>query len=143
MKKIVLMLLVALSAIALYSCKQDAPDAHNARNSLDWTGLYSGAIPSASGPGIYVTLTLISENTDDLRYKLRYEYINQKDGIFTVAGAFTWNNAGTTITLDANTKKFPVYYEIGENKVTQLDTNGKKITGDLADQYVLTKQQEQ
>lgn len=139
MKKISLLLAIAVSILALYACKSQAPDAHNARNSLDWTGVYSGTIPSASGSGIHVILTLLSDNPDDLRYTIRYEYIDRKDGIFTSKGTFTWDKDGNTITLAVDAKKFPTKYEVGENKLTQFDTAGERITGPLADDYVLTK----
>jgi uncharacterized lipoprotein NlpE involved in copper resistance len=37
-------------------------------------------------------------------------------------------------------KDSPNRYLVGENTLTQLDMEGNKITGNMADQYVLKKQ---
>jgi uncharacterized lipoprotein NlpE involved in copper resistance len=108
--------------------------AHNARNSLNWEGLYTGVIPAASGPGIEVHITL----RGDLTYTASYRYLEQEDADFTVEGRFAWDAAGLVITLD--TKDIPPYYRVGEERLIQLDMTGEPITGMPADTYVLSKQ---
>ncbi|QQO08539.1 copper resistance protein NlpE [Breznakiella homolactica] len=140
MKKNIAVVPIVLLGVMLGACASQSPDTHTSRDSLDWAGVYTGTIPAASGPGINVTLTLISGNNSDFRYTLRYEYIGEPNGVFTADGTFAWNKAGNTITLDTAPKDFPAQYQVGENKLIQLDMRGKQITGDLADMYILTKQ---
>jgi uncharacterized lipoprotein NlpE involved in copper resistance len=136
MKKTIILHLgvLLLCALALSACAGGASVAtHNSRNSLDWTGTYTGLIPSASGMGIEVRLTLNGNGT----YALNYHYVGRADPDFSSTGNFTWNNAGSVITLDSITG--PLNYQVGENMLRQLDMDGKVITGNLADMYILRK----
>jgi uncharacterized lipoprotein NlpE involved in copper resistance len=136
MKKKFPVLAAILVIFALGACKSkesEAVDAaHNSRNSINWDGVYTGIIPAADGPGIKVQLVLRSDET----YELRYEYID-KPGVFTSKGDFRWDESGSVITLDD--REMPPYYKVGENILIQLDMQGKIITGNLADNYVLRK----
>jgi hypothetical protein len=49
-------------------------------------------------------------------------------------GRFTWNTAGNTITLEDGAQ-----YLVGEGHLTRLALDGARITGTLADRYVLAK----
>ena len=109
-------------------------EAHNSRNSLDWAGTYAGHTPSASGMGIEVRLTLNEDGT----YALHYHYVGREDPDFRSTGNFTWDNAGSVITLDLSDG--PSHYRVGENMLLQLDLEGREITGDLAQMYVLRKE---
>jgi hypothetical protein len=53
-------------------------------------------------------------------------------------GQFSWNEDGSIITL-TNIDSAPNQYKVGETRIWQLNVDGKLITGDLADHYVLTK----
>ena len=107
----------------------------NSANSLDWKGTYKGILPCAVCQGLVTELTLNGDNT----YNLKTTYLG-RDSIGTKEiGNFYWSKEGGIITL-ANGKNRPGKYLVGENKITQLDMNGSKITGALADNYVLTKQ---
>jgi uncharacterized lipoprotein NlpE involved in copper resistance len=133
-------MLMILSVIGMAAClSTGSPDMHNSRISVDWAGEYSGIIPAADGPGIIVKITLYANE----RYQLQYEYIGRSAGLFTTNGTFRWDEKGGTITLDnaasADTKDFPPYYIVGENKLIQLDMQGKEIKGNLAENYVLKK----
>ena len=114
----------------------DAIDAaHNSKNSLDWAGVYTGVTPAADAEGINVQIELDYDET----YKVTYQYIGKGDEPFTVTGTFAWNDAGSTIILDS--KELPPYYQVGENRLIQLDMEGNPITGAFADAYVLEKMQ--
>jgi uncharacterized lipoprotein NlpE involved in copper resistance len=131
--------LIVLSALIGYgfsSCasSQGIADSHNARNSLDWQGVYTGTIPSGSGPGIKVRLKLNLNET----YELSYEYLDKSSSPFTWTGLFKWDEKGNIITL--NIKDAPPYYMAAEGKLIQLDMKGKKISGKLAENYVLKKE---
>ena len=125
-----------LACVLVMTACASAPrgDAHNSRNSLDWAGTYAGLIPSAGGMGIEVRLTLNGDGT----YVLLYHYVGRADPNFTTTGNFTWNSAGSVITLDLNNG--PSHYQVGENMLRQLDLEGKEITGDLAEMYILKKE---
>lgn len=112
------------------------PDAaHNSQNSLDWAGTYVGTTPCADCPGIETRLTLSYEET----YELTTRYIGKSENLFKKAGSFSWNETGNKVTLHLDSNTRPAEYLVQENRVIQLDMNGKKITGDLADSYVLEK----
>ena len=110
----------------------------NSEKSLDWAGIYTGVTPSASGMGINVRVTLDADET----YTVEYQYVGKSDEIFTNTGTFTWNPEGDTVILDsAGEGSFPSYYKLGENALIQLDLEGNIITGELADLYILSKQE--
>jgi len=141
MKKIFYVFAIAAFVFGLCACgasdkasNQPIDAAHNSKNSLDWAGVYAGVIPSASGSGINVTITL----RNDLTYEVQYQYVDRPDGDFNFSGTFRWNEAGSVITLDAT--NIPPHYQVGEGRLIQLDMEGNPITGVLADDYVLKKQ---
>lgn len=110
---------------------QIAGKAHNARNSLDYRGIYVGELPTTSGSGMTVTLS-ITENT----YHKKIQYKENQEAIES-EGKYSWNEEGNTITLEGEDK--PNAYFVGENRLFSLDMNNNRITGDLADQYILHK----
>jgi len=135
-KAFIIFLIVAFALFGLGSCSssQKRADVHNAEVSLDWAGVYTGTIPSADGPGINVRMKLNKDNT----YELTYEYLKNPGNAFTETGKFTWDNTGSIIHIEITDA--PSYYKAAENKLIQLDMEGKLITGKLADNYVLTKE---
>jgi uncharacterized lipoprotein NlpE involved in copper resistance len=130
MKKSILVLFFALLSMNFFSCGISNT---NLKNSLDWAGVYTGVIPAADAEGINVEITLNNDGT----YKVNYQYIGKGDDVFAHTGTFKWKNDGSTVILDS--EEIPPYYKIGENILTQLDMNGKKIVGTLANDYVLKK----
>lgn len=112
----------------------EVPDMHNAQNALDYEGTYIGTLPTASGSGMKVTLSLTRNGT----YQKSIQYVEKPDETFDSEGKFTWNTAGNTITLEGEEK--PNSYFVGENQLFHLDEDGERVTGDLANQYILRKQ---
>lgn len=55
---------------------------------------------------------------------------------FKSTGKFNWDANGSTIQLEGEK---PGRFQVGENQLFQLDAEGKRITGDLADSYILKK----
>jgi uncharacterized lipoprotein NlpE involved in copper resistance len=131
MKKRVFTGLFAVVVLVFFACAS-AQDQHTSQNSLDWAGVYTGTLPGANSD-IKTELTLNQDGT----YTITTQYVDKGPEVFTDTGSFTWKD-GSTIALD--TKENPPYYKVGENKLTQLDMEGKPITGSLASMYVLTKQ---
>lgn len=106
--------------------------AHNSKNSLDWSGTYEGVLPCADCEGIKNTLTI----SDDNNFHLTQEYINKNFSVKD-SGTFTWDANGANITLNSKDNEFN--YKVGENRLIQLDLEGKEIDGALKDHYILIK----
>ena len=133
-KKNLFVLFSTLMLLNFLSCDKTS-EIDNSRDSLDWGGIYTGIIPGADSAGINVQITLNYDET----YKISYHYIDKSDEIFIQTGTFKWNKKGSTITCD--TKDIPPHYKVVENALIQLDMKGKAIEGELANNYVLKKQQ--
>jgi uncharacterized lipoprotein NlpE involved in copper resistance len=134
-KSLAVLFLVALVISGLSSCLSNrGNDGHNSRDSLNWEGIYSGTIPSGSGPGINVRMWL---NRDE-SYVLRYEYLDRPNNIFSWTESFQWDKNGYIISFKI--ENVPSYYQVAEDKLIQLDMKGKPISGILADLYVLRKE---
>jgi uncharacterized lipoprotein NlpE involved in copper resistance len=112
--------------------KANTTTADNSENSLDWYGTYEGVVPCADCPGIKTTLTL-NENKS---FKLEEEYLEKK-ARNEDQGTFQWDPAGSVITLNGNVAKYK--YKVGENTITQLDTNGQPIDGPNKNLYIFKK----
>ncbi len=107
----------------------------NSQNSLDWQGTYKGVTPCADCEGIETEIVLNA----DLTFTLKTKYLGKGDGkVFQEAGNFIWDKTGGIISLEG-LKGRPSQYKVGENRLIQLDMEGKIISGDLAEKYVLTK----
>lgn len=112
--------------------KEEVVDMHTSQNSLDWNGTYQGTMPCADCPGIKTVLTL----TLDLEFTKQIQYLERGDSIFTDKGSFVWDKSGQIITLK---DKATEQYFVGENRLWKLDDKGNKITGLLAEDYILQK----
>lgn len=109
-------------------------DEHNAVNSLDYMGIYSGVLPCADCEGIETTIELGSGNS----YVKKVIYLGKNDQqVVETAGTFTWNDAGNTISLSEEIA--PNQYFVGENVLFHLDIEGNRISGELATKYELRK----
>lgn len=110
------------------------PDGHNSSNSLDVDGLYKGTLPCADCEGIETEIELGKDNS----FLKRTIYLGKGGKVFEEKGSYTWNSKGNTITL-TGIKSGPGQYFVGENMLIQLNMDGNRITGSLADKYVLHK----
>ncbi|MDX1277493.1 copper resistance protein NlpE N-terminal domain-containing protein [Oceanihabitans sediminis] len=113
--------------------QEEVADMHNSQNSLDWDGTYTGTLPCADCEGIESTITLNS----DLTYSAKAVYLGEKGVQFDSEGKFKWMDNGSKIQLS---DEEGTMYFVGENTLTLLDKNGEKNTGELAEHYVLKKQ---
>lgn len=150
MKKLLIIALIAAMFQGCSSCNKNSPlkegetvitkttvvtDGHNSRNSLDYWGTYRGTIPCADCDGIQMKITLNRDGS----YIFHSTYLGKPSRQEVEArGTYTWNSAGNTITLSGITDS-PSQFRVGENTLTMLDMEGNRITGDLADQYILKK----
>jgi len=113
---------------------QQLSSGDNSMVSLDWNGTYTGTLPCADCAGIETWITLNLDKT----YLLKTKYIGRSETFLEHRGSFTWNDAGSTITL-SDVRESPKQFLVGEGRLFQLDMSGKRITGDLAEKYILTK----
>jgi heat shock protein HslJ len=130
--------------ITVMSCKtgekttKTVGDGHNSQNSLDWAGTYRDTLPCADCEGILIEIVLKT----DLTYESATKYLGKDGDISRSKGNFSWNKEGSTITLEGvDGTKESNQFKVGENKLQKLDMDGKVITGNLADKYVIQKQQ--
>lgn len=149
MKKIILFSLVLSTFVACNSTSKSdknetsstttqetivEADSHNAKNSLDYYGIYEGITPCADCEGIKVTVTLNKDET----FTIKNVYLKNGKEIqpseFT--GKFTWNDKGSIITLNG-VKDVPSYFFVGEGNLTIIDSEGKDINPEMIDNYTL------
>lgn len=110
-------------------------DSHNSRNSIDYEGTYIGTLPCADCSGIRTEIMLHGNS-----YKMIVAYKGVDDetnNTFETSGTFKWDENGSIITLGDDKSQ---QYLVGENRLFALDQNGKRITGELAEMYILKKQ---
>jgi heat shock protein HslJ len=113
--------------------KNNIPTGDNSMTAVDWTGTYQGILPYADCEGIKNQLVL----NEDLTYHLKISYLGKEENIYESNGNFTWDKSGSNITLDNSEKQV---YQVGENKLFRLDKSGNRIIGDLANYYILNKE---
>ncbi|MCS6154295.1 copper resistance protein NlpE [Shewanella baltica] len=106
------------------------PVGDTSQNSLDWAGSYEGVLPCASCEGMQTLITLQADNS----FVQETVYLGKDEKILKLMGKMTWDELGQKITLEDGTQ-----YLVGENQLIMLDTEGKRITGELAANYVLKK----
>ncbi len=112
----------------------ETTNADNSRNSLDWAGIYRGMLPCADCSGVRTQIIL----NKDLTYEMALQYVGKGSGVIKSNGMLQWNGAGSIITLTGSRE--PNQYLVGEGKLFKLDMDGKRIQGDVAEQYVLKKE---
>ncbi|MFA7681162.1 MAG: copper resistance protein NlpE [Pigmentiphaga sp.] len=142
MKKALGILLVMSAAVMVAACNKPTtqaetssavPDGHTSRNALDWAGVYEGVVPCADCPGIEHRLTLEQSGG----YQLETRYLERSPAPQIVQGSFTWNEAGSTIRLDQAGSR--LRFQVGENRLWMLNQAGERISGPLAEHYILNK----
>lgn len=107
--------------------------AHNSKNALDWAGNYEGTLPCADCEGIQTNIKLNYKDS----FIVEYNYLGKEEPHFSYAGKIEWSADGNKISL--REKNNVVQYIVGENVLIQLDLNGNKIEGELAENYQLRK----
>jgi len=132
--KLFLLTLFLFSAVAGCSVNKEFLNEHNAKNMLDWEGIYFGITPCADCPGIETTLTLNRNFT----YKLSLVYQDRDVNPFIETGTFKFDESGNKIELNNGENGFTKYF-VSENYIIQLDIDGNFIEGDLKDYFKLKK----
>lgn len=107
---------------------------HTSKNSLDWAGSYKGVLPCADCDGLQMVITLSKDET----YKMSAKYLGKSGaGNNALGGRFKWLD-NTVIELEGLNGE-PSRYSVGEDKLVQLDKDGKPFEGAPARKYTLTK----
>jgi heat shock protein HslJ len=135
MRKISGMLCAVILIIGMSACKsKESNRGDQSKSTFDRQGTYTGIIPCADCPGIQLQITL----NQDYTYKIVEEYQGKKYAVYKSAGTFQWESGDSYIVLnDLNGR--PSRYKTGENTLTQLDMYGNVISGELAENYILVK----
>ena len=122
--------MAAALTLSLASCNSAGKVNDNAEAPTDSTGV----IPCADCGGIETTLELRADGT----YSLTEIYKDKKDGRFESSGKFQWDAANACITVGEGDDM--ISYIVEGDHLIMLDQDGHRVTGELADHYVLTKQ---
>ncbi len=117
----------------LYELDFDGIDKSNARNSLDYAGTYKGILPCAGCTGIAIEIKISYDGS----FEKTMQYLGKSDDVFVFKGAYIWDDAGNTISLEG--VDMPNQYFISEERLIHLDIDGQRVTGELSDHYVLYK----
>ena len=99
-----------------------------------WPGTYSGTIPCASCPGIDMELTLLADNT----YELRQVYQDEKKLEIKNQGSFTWMPDSLGIELQG-LKDISNKYLMQDKQLVMVGADGKAVEGKMANMYILKK----
>ncbi|MCD8072322.1 MAG: copper resistance protein NlpE [Alistipes sp.] len=115
-----------------------AIDHASQKEAADYRGTYHGTIPCADCDGIEVTLWI----KEGGQFELKTRHIAPREGMDDIhtqyEGKYKWDAAGNMITLQNITTQ-PNKYLYHDGMLIQLDINGNRIQGPLADRYVLRK----
>lgn len=94
--------------------------------------LYTGTLPCADCPGIDYRLILEKDEFTEISH-----YQDRSSENFEEAGR--WDIDGDTLTLRGEEDLILKRFLIGESNLTLLNRKNERITGDLADMYVLER----
>lgn len=99
-----------------------------------WPGTYTGTVPCASCPGIKTELTLLADNT----YELKQVYLEEKMDEIKNQGSFIWMPDSMGIEL-LGLKDMSNKFLMQDKQLVMLDKDGKAVEGKMADLYILKK----
>jgi heat shock protein HslJ len=144
-RKLALLMGISLALTACANGYSDQPSSQpstqapnmtsdNSRTSLDWPGVYQGLIPCADCESIQTRITLHKDGT----FTRSMIYQGKPDGQFNDQGKFSWDEGGGKITLIDKQGQSQSYL-VGEGRLFHLDQQGQRISGELANRYILIK----
>ncbi|MDD1617306.1 MAG: hypothetical protein CG439_2453 [Methylococcaceae bacterium NSP1-2] len=110
---------------------------HHAQNSVDWPGVYKGFLPCDDCKGIKTSLALNKNNT----YLLITQYVGKSEKEIVEKGKFTSGDQSNTLVLTPRNSTQTRQYAVGEDRFIQLDSDGNRITGKLAEIVMVTVSQ--
>lgn len=127
--------LCALGGTVTVSANEDSTS-HQAHKQQDWPGVYYGFLPCADCVGIKTTLALNKNGS----YLTITQYAGKSEREFTEKGRYEWSEQDGIITLTPRKGGTASQrYLVEANRLIQLDAQGKRVTGELAERYVLRR----
>ena len=111
----------------------ETPVGDTTQTSIDWAGTYKGVLPCADCEGIETEVVL----NDDGTFQQTRTYLGKDGDPDVSSGSFTWKEDGATVILASGEES--TQYWVSEGRIVQLDTEGNKIEGEMAEKYVLPK----
>ncbi len=105
---------------------------HAPRGATDWAGVYRGVLPCADCRGIETTVTL----KPDGAYSSETRYLGKPGQTSSRQGTVQWDSTGSVITLSGDE---PARFGVENDRLVRLALDGSRMTGALAERYVLTK----
>lgn len=108
-------------------------ETHEAHHGNDWPGVYYGFLPCADCVGIKTTLALNKNNS----YILITQYAGKSDREFVEKGKFTSGDKADILILTSRDGSNSRQYFAAKDMLIQLDDTGNRISGKLADRYIL------
>lgn len=128
--------LLAIVAFALVSCnfQLKGKKAETSEATFPKPGTYYGVVPCASCPGIATEITL----NEDFSYLLKTTSLNEEYTQATVEGNFVCNQ-GVVELQGVDKGNTPWAFKVEDGQLRQLNLEGAEVEGDLAANYLLTK----
>lgn len=108
---------------------------HHAQKPHEWPGIYNGLTPCPDCIGVKTSLALNANNT----YILITQLLGKSPRDFTEKGKYTFDEGSSKITLTSRDGSATHRYLIGDNTITELDSQGNVHTGSNAEKYVLRR----
>jgi len=110
-------------------------DTHHAQSTQEWPGVYNGFLPCDDCKGIKTTLALNNNGT----YILMTQFVGKSPRDFVEKGKFAWNADSNTLVLTSRDGSTKHEYGVDENNLVKLDDNGNRVSGKLAERYILRR----
>ena len=109
-------------------------DSQNAKNSLDWAGVYEGTTPCKDCDGIQTRVELRKDNS----FEITQTHLGKEgDGqSFKGNGTFEWEDDSKVV---LETSELRIKFEVEEGQITLLDMSGNVATKKLGNFYILKK----
>ncbi len=120
--------------------RQHETDHANHENHVDksqeFRGVFYGFLPCNDCLGVKTTLSLKTNNN----YLLVTQYTRESAREFFEKGKYTWDDETRTVVLTPRGEGDKRNYVIeDENTLVQLNSDGSRVTGKLADRYLLRR----
>lgn len=112
-----------------------AEGGHHEHKSLDWPGIYNGLTPCADCIGVKTTLALNKNGS----YLLMTQFLGKSEREFVEKGKFAPGEKGNVLVLTPKNGATSQQYLVEKDALIQLDSNGNRVTGKLADRYILRR----
>jgi len=112
-------------------------DAHHGHEQRDWPGIYNGFLPCDDCIGLKMTLALNKNGS----YVLITQNVGKSPRDFVEKGKYAWDEKSSTLVLTPRKgkNKTPHHYAVENDNLIQLDGNGNRYTGKLAERYILRR----